>query len=310
VTWRLVNSKSEGLIFNIQRFAIHDGPGLGTTVFMKGCPLRCRWCSNPESWETYPEIMVHNIKCIAGCRKCLETCPSDAISFTTQGSGIEVDREKCDLCMKCVEVCPSRAIERVGNWMTVEEVLGQVLADKIFYQNSGGGLTISGGEPLLQGEFVTELCKQGKEEGIHITLDTSGYGSWIVMEKVLRYVDLVLFDIKHMDSMKHKEGTEVGNELILSNLKKTASLCRIWIRIPLIPKFNDSDWEIEEVTKFVSELNVEKVSILPYHEWGVSKYAKLGRVYQLAGTSLPIEEHLADIVKRIECSGLKVAVGS
>ena len=300
----------EGAIFDVQKFAIQDGPGLRTTVFMKGCPLRCKWCSNPESWNTYPEIMVNNIRCIAECNACLRACPADAIMFVEQDKGIKIDRENCSLCMKCVEVCPPQAIERVGSYMTVQEVLEQVLDDKIFYQNSGGGLTVSGGEPLVQGEFVGELCRLAKEEGVHTALDTTGYASWQVMEKVLKYVDLVLFDVKHMDPKKHKECTGVGNKLILENAKKTALRVRTWIRAPLIAGFNDSKWNLEALARFACELDVEKISILPYHEYGLAKYGKLGRTYQMEGAKQISEKHLAQIVRGIENQGLTVTVAS
>jgi pyruvate formate lyase activating enzyme len=254
--------------------------------------------------------MFNTIRCIAECNACLEACPADAITFVEQDKGIKIDREKCSLCMKCVEVCPPQAIERVGSYMTVEEVLGQVLDDKIFYQNSGGGLTVSGGEPLVQGEFVTELCRRAKEEGIHTALDTSGYASWSVMKKILRYIDLVLFDVKHMDVTKHKDGTGISNELVLENARKTASTARTWIRVPLIPGFNDSKRDIEELAGFASGLNVEKISILPYHEYGIAKYTKLGRVYHMEGISPSPEGHLAQIVERIENYGLRVTVSS
>jgi len=300
----------KGTIFNIQKFAIQDGPGLRTTVFIKGCPLRCKWCSNPESWKTYPEIMINNMRCIAECSACLEACHDNAITVDHQDREIKLDREKCSLCMKCVEVCPPQAIESVGSYMTVAEVLRRVLDDKIFYQNSGGGLTVSGGEPLAQGEFVGELCKLSKEEGIHNVLDTTGYASWQVMEKVLKYVDLVLYDVKHMDSKMHKEGTGVGNELILKNARRTASIVKTWIRIPLISGFNDSDWNVEKLIKFASELDVEKISILPYHEWGISKYIKLSRVYPMKGVKPIPKNRLKQIVEKIERSGLRVTVAN
>jgi pyruvate formate lyase activating enzyme len=170
--------------------------------------------------------------------------------------------------------------------------------------------TVSGGEPLVQGEFVAELCKLTKEEGVHTALDTTGYASWQVMEKVLSYVDIVLFDVKHMNSKKHKEYTGIANELILENAKKTASMARTWIRVPLISGFNDSKWNIEALGKFASELDVEKISILQYHEYGLVKYSKLGRMYQMEGTKQVSEKHLAQIVKMIEGYGLTVTVDS
>lgn len=300
------NNSGKGLIFNIQRYAVQDGPGIRTTIFMKGCPLRCKWCSNPESQEPYPEIMTHDVRCIA-CHKCLEVCPVGAVSFS--GEGREIDRERCNLCLQCAEVCPSKAIEHVGDYLTVDEVLKEVLADRVFYRNSGGGMTISGGEPLLQWQFVAELCRRAKEEDICTAIDTCGYAPWDIMEKVLKYVDLVLFDVKHMDSAKHKDGTGVDNEVILSNAKKTASLVETWIRVPLIPNFNDSNHDIQSIAEFSSSLHTRKVSILPYHELGSSKYAQLGTICPGDGTIPPSEEKVQSVRDRFESSGLKVEVG-
>jgi len=296
-------NNGKGLIFNIQKYAIHDGPGIRTSVFMKGCPLYCKWCSNPESQGAHPEIMAYDIRCIA-CHRCEEACPAGAVSFK-EGTR-QIDWGKCDNCLKCSGECPSKAIERVGNYLTVDEALKEVLADEVFYRNSGGGMTVSGGEPLLQWEFVAELCRRSQEKGIHTVLDTCGFASWNVMEKVLRHVDLVLFDVKHMDSTKHKQGTGVDNELIISNAGKTAALVRTWFRIPLIPGFNDSPEDLRKIAEFARNLHIEKVSLLPYHELGSSKYAKLGKTYSMDGVNPPDEEKLRTATAIFESHGLKV----
>ncbi|MDD5311614.1 MAG: glycyl-radical enzyme activating protein [Dehalococcoidia bacterium] len=293
----------KGLIFNIQKYAIHDGPGIRTSVFMKGCPLYCKWCSNPESQRAHPEIMTYDIRCIS-CHRCEEICPVNAISFNEKRR--QIDWEKCDNCFKCSGECPSKAIERIGNYLTVDEVLNEVLADEIFYRNSGGGMTVSGGEPLLQWEFVAELCRKAKEKGIHTVLDTCGFASWNVMEKVLKHVDLVLFDVKHMAATKHKEGTGVDNELIMSNAGKTAALVRTWFRVPLIPGFNDSPEDIRKIAEFARSLHIEKVSLLPYHELGSSKYAKIGKTYSMDGLIPTDEEKLKTATAIFESHGLKV----
>lgn len=300
-------SSDSGLIFNIQRFSIHDGPGIRTTVFMKGCPLKCKWCSNPESIATYPEIMTYDEKCLS-CRKCLESCSVEAIFFSERGR--EIDRAKCNYCLQCAQVCPSGAIQRIGNYMTMDEVLKEVDSDLLFYQNSGGGMTVSGGEPLLQWEFVRELCRRCKEKGIPTALDTSGYVSWERMERVLEHVDLVLYDIKHTDTDKHKEGTGVDNELILKNAKKTAAKARTWLRVPLIPGYNDSDSDIRKLIEFALTIDIEKISILPYHEWGTPKYPRLATVYQMEGTPIPNEDCLNRVKDLVKVSGLPVTVGS
>jgi pyruvate formate lyase activating enzyme len=297
---------SKGLVFNIQKFSIHDGPGIRTTVFMKGCSLKCKWCSNPESINPYPEIMTYDIRCI-GCRKCEEACLAGAISFSEKGR--EIDWVKCDLCLECASVCPSKAIERTGTYMTVNEVLKKVEQDSIFYQNSGGGVTVSGGEALGQWEFVRELFKRCKERSIHTALDTTGNAPWRNMEEVLEYVDLVLYDCKHMDALEHKEGTGVENGLILENAERVASSVRTWLRLPLIPDYNDSKSNIRKFAEFASRINVEKVSVLPYHGLGGSKYPKLGRVYLMEEKAPPDEEGLKKVKETIESFGLEVHVG-
>lgn len=295
-----------GIIFNIERYAIQDGPGIRTTVFMKGCPLRCQWCSNPESQLQSLEIMVRDNECVR-CGKCIEGCPTKAISLSDLGRII--DRAKCNLCLQCATLCPQGAIYVMGKHMSVEEVIEQVDKDNLFYQNSGGGVTISGGEPLFQAEFVLQVFKGCQQKGIHTALDTSGYAAWATFRKVLEYVDLVLYDLKHMNSLTHKQFTGIGNELILSNLKKTAHMRRTWLRFPLIPGFNDSDSDIRDIAKFGSKLPVEKLSILPYHSWGKNKYEQLGRVYPWNATP-PGEERINEVKRIIEDYGLKCTVGS
>ncbi|MDY7019294.1 MAG: glycyl-radical enzyme activating protein [Chloroflexota bacterium] len=301
----LVDKK--GLIFNIQRFSLHDGPGIRSTVFMKGCPLRCRWCSNPESWNPYLEIITHDIKCIR-CGKCEQICSVGAITIDSEGR--KIDRAKCTLCLECAEVCPTGAISIAGEYVTVDEALREVESDSLFYQHSGGGVTVSGGEPLLQWEFVYELLKACKEKGLHTALDTSGYSSWDRIERVLEYVDLVLFDIKHMDPKQHKKGTSKSNLLILDNAARIAARkVRLWLRVPLIPGYNDSRENIEKVAQFGLKIGAEKISILPYHEWAISKYGQLGRRYALRGVKPPDDEQVQRTRELIEAFGIEVGIG-
>ena len=297
--------KDKGLIFNIQRYSLHDGPGIRTTVFMKGCPLNCRWCSNPESIKPYLQIMINDLKCIR-CGKCVEVCLPGAI--TVDGKR-KINRSKCNLCLKCTEDCPTGSIRLVGQSVTVDEVMSEVKKDKMFYQNSGGGVTISGGEPLFQWKFVYSLLKECKREELHTALDTSGYADWEVLENILRYVNLVLYDIKHMDSPSHKWGTGRENSLILENARLTAQRVRTWLRVPLIPGYNDSEAHIRDLAHFAKEIGVEKISILPYHEWGKSKYKQLGRRYIQKVEPLN-EEYLLTLQKIIENNGVTVTIGS
>ena len=297
----------KGLVFNIQRFSLHDGPGIRTTVFLKGCPLRCKWCSNPESINAHPEIMTFDVRCI-GCGKCAQICPQKAITLKDGSRTVEWD--KCNLCLECAKVCPAGGIEQVGKHMEVEEVVAEVEKDSIFYVNSGGGATFSGGEPLRQWEFVKEAAQLCKEKGIQTALDTSGYAPWEVMEQVLKHIDLVLYDIKQLDPLRHKEGTGVSNELILENAARTAARVRTWLRIPLIPGFNSSRAFIEEVAQLAKRLGVEKVSLLPYHEWGVAKYARLGRAYPNEGAKPLPEELVEELQETAQSRVLQVAVGA
>ena len=299
-------SPVRGLIFHIQRFSIHDGPGIRTTVFFKGCPLRCRWCSNPESWHDYPEILTYDMKCTR-CGRCQQVCPVDAIVVDEKER--ELDRSACNLCLKCADVCPTGAIVVAGQWMTLEEVMKEVDADGLFYRNSGGGVTLSGGEPLMQWEFALDLLKDCKTKAFHTALDTSGYAPWEVLDRVLDYTDLVLYDIKHIDAEQHRKGTGKSNKLILDNARRTASRRRTWLRVPLIPGYNDSAENLEAIARFGLEIGAEKVSLLPYHIWGKSKYARLGWRYPMEEVPLPPDELVKECQKVIEDLGLKATVG-
>jgi pyruvate formate lyase activating enzyme len=221
----------------------------------------------------------------------------------------KIDWGKCNQCLECAKVCPSGAIEIVGNYMSVEETMTEIEKDWLFYLNSGGGVTFSGGEPLYQWEFVRDVAKQCRQKGIHTALDTTGYARWETLEQVLEYIDLVLYDIKHLDSRIHQEGTGIGNELILANAAKTAARVRTWLRVPLIPGFNDSEDHIIKVAQLGMQLGVEKMSLLPYHQWGESKYARLGRDYPFKGVEPPPKEYVNRLSDLVESCQLEVAVG-
>ncbi|MDD5127197.1 MAG: glycyl-radical enzyme activating protein [Dehalococcoidales bacterium] len=296
-----------GLIFAIQRFSIQDGPGIRTTVFLKGCPLRCKWCSNPESQEAGIELMVDAGKCTK-CGRCLEVCPAGAIVLEPQ---LAVDSPRCHLALKCTEACLYGALEPAGKNVTVREVMKEVMRDTAYYRNSGGGITLSGGEPLYQPRFTHALLMAARKAGLHTAIDTSGFAPWHVFKQVLPYTDLLLYDVKHMDSQIHKEATGVDNLLILENLRKLSKKkVKIWLRIPLIPGFNDSEDNLRKTGDLAKEIVAEKVTILPYHEWGRTKYEKLGRSYKWVQAVRPDRQYVQEVKELLQGLNLHVTVGS
>lgn len=257
-----------GIFMDVKRMAVHDGPGIRTTLFLKGCPLRCLWCHNPEGQRLAPQIAWYREKC-AGCDGCVKICPN-------HGARDMSDRDKCILCGECAAICPTGARKLYGREITVEEALKLALEDRAFYGKKGG-VTLSGGEPLMQAEFALALLKALKEEGVNTALDTCGHVPWAVYEKSLPLCDVYLYDLKHMDSAMHKKLTGQGNELILSNLEKLSQAgARIQIRIPLIPGLNDSEENIRASGEFLQKIAPEKVKLLPYHQMARMKYAGLG----------------------------------
>jgi len=281
----------EAMVFNIQKFSTEDGPGIRTTVFLKGCPLRCLWCHNPEGQLPHPEIVWYDVKCV-GCGECVKACPEGAI--TASSEGLVTNRALCKNCGKCAEVCMSNARELIGRLMTLEQVLNEVKKDKVFFDTSGGGVTVGGGEPTTYPKFVTELFKRCKEEEIHTALDTCGYTKWETLEGILRYTDLVLYDLKQMDPKKHVEQTGFPLQPILENLKKIDDAGKpIWIRTPVVPGYTDSEENIRKIAEFIAELkNVERWDLLPYHKFGEPKMVRLDREYALKGLEPPPKEYM------------------
>lgn len=275
---------------------------------MKGCPLKCQWCQNPESWRFYPEIMTRDAKCIL-CGKCVEVCSGGAI-IVDQKEGREIDRAKCNFCFKCVTACPTGAITKVGEYMTVAEIISEIDKNELFYYRSGGGVTISGGEPLFQGLFTYNLLRGCKERGFHTTLDTCGYSRWYILERMLRYVDLILYDIKHMNPNRHKEATGVDNALILHNLRKIPADKKIWLRIPLIPGFNDSKENLREVGELAREIRAEKVSILPFHNLGEGKFRGIREQHVIEKIGPPDKAHVENLQAFMQGLGIEVTVGN
>jgi len=275
------NNGEKGLIFNIQRFSVHDGPGIRTLIFMKGCPLKCIWCCNPESQSIKKEIMFTEDRCL-GCGNCSQHCPSSAIQMK-EGKPF-IDKNKCTLCGVCAQVCPTQATEMIGEEMTVDEVMEEVLKDTNFYYRSGGGITITGGEPLVQPKFVRNLLRKCKEHGINTAIETCGYVQWDILETILEYIDLILFDIKHMNSKKHKQYTGVNNEMILQNLSNLEKFKKgIIIRVPVIPGHNDSIKNMKEIASFARRLKIKEIHLLPYHRLGKNKYKRMKKRYNLEG---------------------------
>ena len=249
-------------LFDIERNSFVDGPGIRTTVFFKGCNLKCAWCHNPESQSTKPQMMFYRDKC-TGCGKCKEICPTP---------------DNCILCGKCTFYCPADARKICGKKYTVDEVFAEIIKDKAYYDNSDGGVTFSGGECMLQIDFLAEILKKCKENGIHTAVDTAGHIPFESFKKILPYTDLFLYDIKIFDTQKHKQYVGVGNELILENLKKLFKAnAKIWIRIPIIPDVNDSIEEMQLIRDFLdTNGKPEKIELLPYHAMGENKYSAIG----------------------------------
>jgi pyruvate formate lyase activating enzyme len=299
---------NRGLIFLIQGYSLHDGPGIRTTVFTKGCPLVCPWCQNPESWKPFPELMAHDEKCIR-CGKCIDACPVDAVYVDTETDLRTIDRKLCNRCFACIVVCPAAALTRIGEYMSVEQVLAEIEKDELFHFNSGGGVTISGGEPLLQADFTIALLKACKQRGWNTALDTSGFAPWSMMEAALAHADLLLFDIKHLDPVAHEQATGRKNTLILENLRKVPSTVRIWLRIPLIPGFNDADENLEEVVRLGKQVGAEKVSILPFNRYGEGKHENIGEIRPYENIEPHSRKRINAIKDQIGKQGMKVTIG-
>lgn len=299
---------TSGIIFDIKRYAIHDGPGIRTTVFMKGCPLACRWCHNPEGIEPAPFLTYKKERCI-GCAACVESCPGQALRL--EPGGVVASGAPCLTCFTCTEICPSEAREQVGRKLTALELLGEIQKDILFYDTSDGGVTFSGGEPLMQAEFLIELLKLCGNEHIHRTVDTSGYASSKAIMSVAQHTDLFLYDLKIMDSKKHKKYTGVSNQPILNNLRHLAQKqVDLIIRIPLIPGVNDDVANLDRTGSFIKDLaRAKKVHILPYHGFQEAKYARFEMHHMTGNIPLPTAAMLDRAKKRLENFGLEVVIG-
>jgi pyruvate formate lyase activating enzyme len=296
-----------GLIFNLQRFSIHDGPGIRTTVFFKGCPLNCWWCHNPESQSPRPELVWRENRCIR-CGACLPTCDWHAIAVVDER--IVTDWTRCDHCGACVAACQSEARELAGREVTVEQVMAEIERDVAFYDESGGGVTFSGGEPLQQRRFLLELLRACKQKEIHTVVDTCGFATWEALDSIRSYVDLFLYDLKLMDEARHRKYTGVSNRLILQNLQAlTAGGHRLVVRVPIVPGLTDREENIRQIGALVSSLRVLRVDILPYHNSAAGKYARLDRTYPLPEVQPPSEASMSQIAATLRSYGLAVKIG-
>ena len=299
--------EKKGLVFNIQRFSVNDGPGVRTIVFLNGCPLRCKWCCNPESQQLKPVVMFKEQNCV-GCGNCEVVCPTGASNLNVPG---KIDHTKCITCGKCVEVCYHRALEMSGKEMSVEDLMVELYKDRIVYKRSGGGITVSGGEAFVQHEFLLELLKTCKSLGWHTAIETTGYTTTEVLDEVVPYLDLVMMDIKHVDPEVHKEYTGVSNERILENALYISHLAKeMIVRVPVIPGFNSDKNVIAAIAKFTTYLhNVKELHLLPYHDLGSNKYAMMGKEYELQGTKTPEKDYMEELKAVVEQEGLICKIG-
>lgn len=299
-------------IFNIQKFSTHDGDGVRTTIFFKGCPLRCMWCHNPESQHYYKELIFHHHKCTA-CGRCVAKCKQGANSIVD--GKIVFDRSKCTACGVCTDWCITEARELAGKEYTVDTLVKEAMKDKIFYEQSGGGVTLSGGEVMASQhmDYVEEVCRKLHENGVSVFIDTSGYTDYENLKRILPYVDVFLYDIKVMDPEGHKKYIGVDNSLILENLKKLSDEgAGLYIRLPIIQQVNATDEHIESVIHFLKENNIHarQVNLLPYHDIGKGKYASLDMEYHDDEMSVPVSELMEHFKSMFEEQGFnKVNIG-
>lgn len=290
------------------KYALHDGPGIRTTVFFKGCPLTCLWCHNPESQGVGQELMYWPERCL-GCGQCLEICPNGAV--VARAGTLAYLRDQCRACGACCQVCPAGVRELAAKTMSVSEVMAEIEKDLVFYDESGGGVTFSGGEAFLQPVFLIELLKECRKKEIHTTLETCGFVKLELLQTLSARVDLFLYDLKLMDSRKHQAVTGVPNQLILANLHWLAEHHpQVIVRVPIMPGINDDPETLQQIGEFVASLKrVTELHLLPYHKAGADKYRRLGRTYQLPDLQSPDSERMEQIAGQLEQFGLKVKVG-
>jgi pyruvate formate lyase activating enzyme len=301
----------QGMIFDIDRFAVHDGPGIRTTVFLKGCPLRCLWCHSPESQSSRPEILYQEERCTA-CWLCIEGCPENALTTgEKQGRAVAIlDRAHCTACGRCADVCYPKALSVAGSRITVGALIEDVRKDLPFFRSSGGGVTLTGGEPLLQPAFSYNFLLACTQQGIHTALETTGYAQWEVLTRLSRVTNLFLYDVKFIDADCHKRYTGVSNDRILNNLRFLTKLnCEIQVRVPCIPRINDGEAQIRALAQVVSEMGIQSIALLPYNAAAGAKYRWLGRHYTLSDRETQTQKDMTSLADICREEKLHVQIG-
>lgn len=297
-----------GIVFDIKRYTLHDGPGIRTTIHLKGCPLACLWCHNPESQSFKPQLLFRRERCIA-CGKCVDACPNQAV--LPKNAGFEIESDRCSGLGKCADICPAEARELCGRSMSAPDAMKALLKDRIFFEQSGGGMTLSGGEPLSQPEFCIALLRACKRYEIHTAIDTCGFVGFSVLRETIPFTDLYLYDMKHMDPEKHKDYTGVDNEVILSNLVKLGECGgTINARIPFIPGINTDEKNLRTLASFLSHVKgLTQLNLLPYHNAAEDKHNRWKMDYKLKNLYVPTENALRSAAGIIESYGVKTVIG-
>lgn len=286
-----------GMIFDVRRFSVNDGPGIRTTVFFKGCPLKCVWCHNPEGLDVGPEIFRDEKRCMGAAHRCTVVCPKNALHKEKEW---ELDRQLCDSCGECARRCPTGAFQIIGSRMTIDALMALIEKDRVFYDNSGGGVTFSGGEPLMQPQFLAAILSLCKEKGVHTTVDTCGYAAWETIKPLCAAIDLFLYDLKLIDDMEHRKYTGVSNKCILENLRKVVDAGKaVNIRIPLIPGITDTEQNIFAVAELLKTIpSVRQISLLNFHKGGEQKYRRKGLPYAMGGAQ-PLNDETINRIKAV-----------